>query len=122
MICSSNERSNLFISVLLKTNVLLEPKDWATFALELLFLETGTIPIRFLLKARRVNYLYNILSKSNNELINQVYYAQKRRPIKDDWFLTVQKDLKDLNIELSENQMKKNMKKNIFKSYVKKSP
>ena len=80
---------------------------------ELLYLETGTIPIKFLLKARRINYLHNILSKSENELINHVYLAQKRRPIKDDWFLTVQKDLNDLNIELSENEIKA-MKKQKF--------
>ena len=86
---------------------------------ELLYSETGTIPIRFIIKARRLGYLHHILKRDDNELINRVYCAQKRRPVKDDWYLTVQKDLIDLDIDLSDNQIK-NMTKIKFKSYLNK--
>ena len=62
--------------------------------LYLLYLETGTIPIRYIIKQRRLSYLRNILKRNNNELIKRVYDAQKRRPVKDDWFVTVSDDLK----------------------------
>ena len=43
---------------------------------EALFLETGTIPIRYILKSRRLSYLHTILSKDSEELIKDVYEAQ----------------------------------------------
>ena len=86
---------------------------------ELLYLETSTIPIRFILKARRLGYFHHILTRDSSELINRVYCAQKRRPVKDDWYLTVQKDLADLHIDLSDDQIK-NMTKIQFKLYLKK--
>ena len=53
--------------------------------LEFLHLETGTVPIRFVMASRRINYLHNILTKNENELILKVYQAQKRRNSKGDW-------------------------------------
>ena len=37
--------------------------------LEFLHLETGTVPIKFIIASRRLNYLHNILSKPEPELI-----------------------------------------------------
>ena len=54
-------------------------------SLEFLHLETGTKPIRFIVASRRLNYLYNILTKDENELIKRVYMAQKQKPTKGDW-------------------------------------
>ena len=53
-----------------------------------------------------MGYLHHILSRDSIELINRVYCAQKRRPVKDDWYLTIQTDLADLDIDLSEDQIK----------------
>ena len=47
--------------------------------LEFLHLETGTVPIRFVMASRRMNYLHNILNENENELILKVYLAQKLR-------------------------------------------
>ena len=82
--------------------------------IEYLYLETATIPIEFILKSRRVNYLYSILTRNESELINRVYKAQKRRPIKDDWYVTVQQDLKDLSIDLTEEQIKSMSKQKYY--------
>ena len=65
-------------------------------SIELIYLETGTIPIRYLLKARRINYLRTILNRDASELTSRVYFAQKRRPVKDYWYIAVQSDLKEL--------------------------
>ena len=51
-------------------------------------------------------YYYHIITRNSSELISRRFYAQKRKPIKDDWWLTVKKDLVDLNINLTEEQMK----------------
>ena len=52
-----------------------------------LYLETGCIPIRYLIMKRRIMYLHHILGKSPDELIHKVYMAQKSNPVKDDWSL-----------------------------------
>ena len=85
-------------------------------SIELIYLETGTIPIRYLLKARRINYLRTILNRDPSELTSRVYFAQKRRPVKDDWYIAVQSDLKEL--ELMEENVK-GMTKVIFKKCLK---
>ena len=86
--------------------------------IELLYLETGTVPIRYIIKARRLTYLRNILTKNKNELISRVYYAQKRKPVRDDWFLTVKHDLEELDIQLSETELI-SMSKYKFKKFIK---
>jgi len=55
-------------------------KSHSKVAKESIYLETGLLPIRFIIKKRRLNYLRHILSRDKEELISKVYYAQKRRP------------------------------------------
>ena len=52
-------------------------------AKESLYLETGLLPIRYIIKKRRLNYLRHILSRNREELISKIYYAQKRKPLKN---------------------------------------
>ena len=40
---------------------------------EFLHLETGTIPLRWIIAQRRINYLKHILSRKDSELIKKVY-------------------------------------------------
>ena len=82
------------------------------------YLETSSIPIRFLLKGRRLMYLWNILQKKEEELVSKVYQAQKIFPIKDDFVNQVKEDMEDIGLDLEENTIK-NMKKAKFKSLVK---
>ena len=67
--------------------------------------------------ARRLNYFHHVLTVKPQELIARVYAAQKRRPVKDDWYLSVQNDLKEAQIELDDESIRK-MKKNTFKNLV----
>ena len=50
--------------------------------LEFLYLETGAVPIRFILSSRRLNYHHEILQRDDKELINRVYKAQADNPVK----------------------------------------
>ena len=85
---------------------------------ESLYLECGAIPIRYMVKSRRLNYLHHLLTRKDKELISKIYNAQKDKPIKDDWYLSVQKDKEDLQINLTDSQIK-HTKKQKFKSIVK---
>ena len=85
-------------------------------SIELIYLETGIIPIRYLLKARRISYLRTLLNRDTSELTSRVYFAQKRRPIKDDWVLSVHDDLKELEFTEDDIKILKNYK---FKKYLK---
>ena len=70
-------------------------------AIEMLYLEMGIIPIKYVIISRRLNYLKNILNSSQHELIRKVYEAQSRKPVKNDWVLTVQDNKKDVNLMMS---------------------
>ena len=82
------------------------------------YLETGAIPIRFILKGRRLMYLWNILQKNEDELVSKVYQAQKLFPTKDDFVNQVKEDMDDIELDLDEDTIK-NMKKAKFKDLVK---
>ena len=86
---------------------------------EMLYLEKGTVPIEFILKSRRQSYLHHILTREKSELISKIYYAQKRRPVKDDWAKTTSEDLNDLKINLSDEEIRSMSKLN-FKKLLKK--
>ena len=47
---------------------------------EALFLETGCVPIKYILKMRRLMYLHHILKRPHDELIRKFYEAQKFKP------------------------------------------
>ena len=70
--------------------------------IEALYLETGSLPIRFVIKKRRISYLYHLLTRDTDELISKFYFAQKRKPVKDDWALTVKYDMIDIDLGLNE--------------------
>ena len=48
---------------------------------EFLHLETGTVPLRWVIAQKRFNYLRHILSRSHDELIKKVFLAQKEHPV-----------------------------------------
>ena len=86
---------------------------------EVLYLETGSIPIRFILKSRRISYLQTILKRHPEELVSEVYNVQKNDPIKGDFYDLVMQDLKSIDLNITEDKIIQ-MKKEKFKSIVKK--
>ena len=87
--------------------------------LESYFIETNSIPIRYIIMARRLMYYWNVLQKDDTELIKKVFMTQRLLPCKNDWVTQLKSDLNECNITLSEEQIK-SMKKEQFKNLVKK--
>ena len=70
--------------------------------LEFLYLESGTISIKWILAQRRVNYLKTILEKDGNELVRKVFEAQKLNPNNGDFVKLVEQDMLDLGTTYEE--------------------
>ena len=63
----------------------------------MLYLETGTISIRFIIFKRRIHYLLN---ESENSLVNKFLKTHMEKRSKNDWINFVMKDLELLEISL----------------------
>ena len=83
-------------------------------AIEMFFLDTALLPIRYIIRQKRISYLHHILTRNENELISKVYFAQKRKPGKDDWVTTVHKDMEEIQFHHSDDDLK-SMSKSYFK-------
>lgn len=86
-------------------------------AKEAFYLEAGLIPINIVLSKRRLLYLWNILHRDENELLQRVYLAQKVSKTKNDWSELVEKDKSDFEIDLTDEEISK-MKESKFKNIV----
>ena len=86
-------------------------------AIESFYLETATLPVRFVLIGRRLMFFWNILQKSKDELVRKVYDCQKMFPTKNDFVEQVHSDLALCDIKFNEKEIG-NMKKVHFKNIV----
>ena len=86
--------------------------------IELLYLETSSISIEFILASLRLNYLHNVLPKNLNLVMKCVYFAQKVNPSNGDRCLLIEKDMELVNINMAKNK-KRSMHKTHFKNHVK---
>ena len=86
---------------------------------ELLYLETGTILIRFILMSRICNFLWYILSQNEDSLLSRFFQAQCDSPTRGDWVSTVRQDLDNLVIKMGFDQIRC-CTKETFKVLVKK--
>ena len=74
---------------------------------ELLFLEGGRLPVNFIISKRRLMYLWHILTRDRNELINKVYFVQSIKCTQGDWFMMIQSEKLKYNILLSDDEISK---------------
>ena len=89
---------------------------------ELLYLESGSIPIKFILKSRRLNFLWYMLKEKDDSMLKQFLRAQCENPVKGDWVTTVLDDLQELDIKQNFDEISEIPKvtfKNIVNSKVK---
>ena len=82
-----------------------------------LYIECGLLPVRYICKMRRLMYYWHILNRDESELLFKFYRAQSLNPDVHDWVLQVKKDKLDLNIRLSDEEIKK-LSKEDFKKIV----
>ena len=82
-------------------------------------MEFGVIPIRFIIKSRRLNFLKYILSEPSDSLVYKVLEAQLKHPTRNDWGQSVMKDLKDIDLdmenfkEMSKHKLRRHIKNKI---------
>ena len=68
---------------------------------ELIYLELGVMPIRYILVLRRIMYLQEILKqKHENTLMYRFFKAQLDNPKRGDWATQTLKDLKEMEIKM----------------------
>ena len=72
-----------------------------------MYLETGAIPISFILQGRRLMFLHYMLNLDNSEMLSKFFYAQWHNPCKNDWTVTIRKDLEDFEIETDLDMIKR---------------
>ena len=82
------------------------------------YLELGCIPIRFIIKGRRIMFLHYLLQQNEKSLLYSFFQKQHECPSKGDWWLDVQKDLIELKLTTSLDEISK-ISKLSFKSKIK---
>ena len=90
-----------------------------TTPIESYFIETNSVPLRYIIMARRIMYYWNILQKDDSELVKKVFVTQRSLVTKNDWVTQLENDLSECRISLSEEQIR-SMKRDKFKALVKK--
>ena len=67
---------------------------------EMLYLELGCLPIKYIVSTRRLLFLHYIINEDESSLISQVFKAPMNQPFKDDWYLAVIRDIQDFKLDL----------------------
>ena len=86
--------------------------------LEALYLETGSLPVRFIIASRRLMYLHHILQRGSEELIRKVYDVQKKDPSHGDFIELINEDKATINLSMTDEEIK-SLKKGKFRSIIK---
>ena len=74
--------------------------------LEHLYLETGALPVKYIIISRRLIYLKEIIDRPDSEIINKVYKCQRAKPDPRDWCNSIDQDLKDIELQISDETIK----------------
>ena len=86
---------------------------------EMLYLELGILPIRYIIQMRRLNFLQYILYEEENSLVHSFLKTQLDNPTAGDWGNSCLESMEALNMELDISDIKI-MKKSTFNNLVKK--
>ena len=87
--------------------------------IEMLYLELGVVPIRFIIKERRLNFLWYLLNEDKESLVNMFLTKQLESPVSGDWGQTCLKNLEELNIQMTIKEIEK-MPEQSFRKLVRK--
>ena len=83
-----------------------------------LYFSVGHIPARFEIQKMRLLFLQYILQQDEESLLKRFFLLQLELPTKGDWASTCLKDLKELKIDLSLEDIKK-ISENKFRKLLK---
>ena len=70
---------------------------------EAFFIETGKLPVRYILAKRRFMFWHHILTRTTDELIFKVYQAQKIKPTRFDWRNMILQECESFSLEITED-------------------
>ena len=87
-----------------------------------LYLETGCLRIRSIIKARRVNYLHYLVKLEKSEMLSRFFYCQWYNSNPQDWTTQVKLDLQELGLPNDLEMIEKKTKltwKNLVKRKIK---
>ena len=73
---------------------------------EMLYLELGCLPLRDIIKKRRLSNLHYILNEDSQSMIQRFFGVQLKNRIKTDWVSTVLEDFEKLKMKLSLDKIK----------------
>ena len=65
----------------------------------MLYLELGCLPLRYLIKKRRILFLQYILQENPDSMLYRFLMTQFKSKKKKDWIVQVLSDLKDLKLQ-----------------------
>ena len=86
--------------------------------LEFIYLETGALPIRFIIASRRMMYLQTILKRPDNELIKRIFKAQAEEPCQGDFVKLIETDFATINENLNQVVIQ-NLPTEVYKKRIK---
>ena len=81
---------------------------------EMLYLELGCVPLRQLIRKRRISFLHYIMNEEENSMMYRFLMTQMENRKPRDWISTVLEDLNDLNMSVNLEDIKQ-MKKSKLK-------
>ena len=67
---------------------------------EILYLELGCLNINTIIKARRLNFLHNLVTRNKEEMLYTFFKAQWNHPTVNDWTEQAKQDLIDFGLNL----------------------
>ena len=67
----------------------------------LVLLEMGFMSVEYIIKQKRLNYLFSLIQMEESCIAKNVFLQQLKSPVKGDWIKYVKEDLKELKIELN---------------------
>ena len=68
---------------------------------EMLYLELGCVPFRFMIQKRRLLYLHYLLNENPGSMVNKFLMTQFNKKNKKDWTSTVLRDIEELKLNMS---------------------
>ena len=80
-------------------------KGHAKLPLEALYLETASLPIRYIVSSRRIMYLHSILQKGPDELVRKIFEAQKQDTSPGDFYQLVCEDKESIGLNFSDQEI-----------------
>ena len=67
----------------------------------LVLLELGLMPVEYVIKQKRLNYLFNLVQMDESSIAKKVFLQQTKSPLKGDFVKYAQEDMKELDLKFA---------------------